>query len=76
MVLFKDPFLNACMVLQVVMSSLREFHNLAPYMEMHMDFTLVRNQVTGIFTIMKVADFFTKRNIITSTKYICVICRV
>ena len=36
------------MVLQVVMSSLREFHNLAPYMEMHTDFTLVQNQVIQI----------------------------
>ena len=33
------------MVLQVVMFSLREFHNLAPYMEMHIDFALVRKRV-------------------------------
>ena len=33
------------MVLQVVMFSLREFHNLDPYMEMHIDFALVRKRV-------------------------------
>ena len=33
------------MVLQVVMFSLREFHNLAPYMEMHIDFALERKRV-------------------------------
>ena len=34
------------MVLQVVMFSLREFHNVAPYMEMHIDFVvLVRKRV-------------------------------
>ena len=38
-------FLNACMILQVVMFPLREFHNLAPYMEMHIDFVLVRKPV-------------------------------
>ena len=33
------------MVLQVVMFSLREFRNLAPHMEMHIDFALVRKRV-------------------------------
>ena len=33
------------MVLQVVMFSLREFHNLAPHMEMHIDYALVRKRV-------------------------------
>ena len=33
------------MVLQVVMFSLREFHNLAPYMEMHIDFAIVRKRI-------------------------------
>ena len=33
------------MVLQVVMFPLREFHNLAPYMEMHIDFASVRKRV-------------------------------
>ena len=38
-------FINACMVLQVVMFPLREFHNLAKYMEMDIDFALVRKRV-------------------------------
>ena len=33
------------MFLQVVMFSLKEFHNLALYMEMHIDFALVRKRV-------------------------------
>ena len=33
------------MVLQVVMFPLREFHNLAPYMEMSIDLALVRKRV-------------------------------
>ena len=33
------------MVLQVVIFSLREFHNIAPYMEMHIDFALERKRV-------------------------------
>ena len=48
------------MVLQVVMFSLREFHNLGPYMEMHVDFVLVRKRVmqNELFCLVSYTDTY------------------
>ena len=57
-------FLIACMVLQVVTSSLREFRNLAPHMEMHMVFIWVRNRVihNELFCLEPQTDTCGKKN--------------
>ena len=48
------------MVLQVVMFPLREFYNLAPHMEMHIDFPLVRKQVmqNELFCVVPYTDTY------------------